>query len=362
MFTGGRHPSSKHGLTAVSNEVQASPQKAAVAAGAQATPLGILAGVAERHSASGGWSPQPPPRGASPVYSNGTILELGDGTNGDSRQHGGRAIAFGTASYDAADGGTHRPPEGGAEPRRPALARSATRNLQNDFFMIDGEPCAAGPILARIKRELDLDAAARAAPNKAPIALGSGQLAGQMAGAPGQVAGQMANQPPGQMAGHLTGALADEAETAAYMSLFFDEKQPTTPPPRPPAPPTPPTPPATPPLTSTATAADRATLIERLEKETNAEALSLASGRTDNSLYELALRITDVDPDAYQSGAVPNQAAKQLAAEWVFAQGNAQVLGKRCRSRKKAASQRRLRSRGLVRNLRALLLEAPDRA
>ena len=128
MFTGGRHPSSKHGLTAVSNEVQASPQKAAVAAGAQATALGILAGVAERHSASCGWSPQPPPRGASPVYSNGTILELGDGTNGDSRQHGGRAIAFGTASYDAADGGTHHPPEGGVEPRRSALTRSANRN------------------------------------------------------------------------------------------------------------------------------------------------------------------------------------------------------------------------------------------
>ena len=72
-------------------------------------------------------------------------------------------------------------------------------------------------------------------------------------------------------------------------------------------------------------------------------------------MLDLAYQIVEADPDAYEPGAVLNQAAKQLAADWVINQGCARVLGKRRSSRKKAAKRRRLESKRVVQDLRRLL-------
>ena len=104
-----------------------------------------------------------------------------------------------------------------------------------------------------------------------------------------------------------------------------------------------------------------ALLIGQLERAAYSESKSLTSARTESSLLDLALEIAEADPDAYEPGAVLNQAARQLAVDWVIAQGCARVLGKRRSSRRQAAKRRRLNSKRAARDLRALL-EVPARA
>ena len=116
-----------------------------------------------------------------------------------------------------------------------------------------------------------------------------------------------------------------------------------------------PTPPTSPTSASSATKHEELALIGQIEKNTKALALSSLSSRTDSKLQELALRLEEINPDVYAPGAAPNEAAKQLAIEWVVAQGSSKVLGKRCRSRRGASYRRHLRAKRDVENLRVLL-------
>ena len=339
--------------------VQASPQKGAGAVCVQATPLADPAGVAALHIAGGCYSPPPPHRSTRINYPNGSTIKLGADTNGDSHQHDGRRVDFGTASYVAAGNGPHQPPGGGAVPLHSALVPPPPRNPL-DFYLVNGVPVDGEFVRNRIARQIDVTSmTARGVlggslPSMTPIAQNPGtrQMAGQMAvqapvqlpvQTPVQTPFQTPVQTPVQMPVQMPDPLPSDDEADALASLLLL-----------------PTPPTSPTSASSATRHEELALIGQIEKNTKALALSSSSGRTDNKLYELALRLEEASPDVYVPGATLSEAAKQLAIEWVIAQGSSKVLGKRCRSRKGASHRRHLRAKRDVENLRALL-EAPAR-